>query len=125
MKNTQHIWDIVQAFNKTWLAGDFERLGEYLHPDVVFFNTAGVGRVKGHENCITAFSNFTKHAHTKIYCVYDEKVEIWEKTAVASYEFAMTYQLAGRDFQKKGRDILVFNQEKDIWRVVYRTLSPY
>jgi ketosteroid isomerase-like protein len=125
MNTTQQILEIVQAFNKIWVAGEFKSLGQYLHPDVVFVNTAGVGRVKGYDKCIAAFSDFTKHAHTKVYDVHNEKVEMWGKTAVASYEFAMVYQLAGRDYEKKGRDILVFNQQNDEWKMVYRTLSPY
>ena len=127
MSTTQHIKTVIKAFNKSWITGELERLGDFLHPDVVFVNTVGIGRVKGQENCIDALSNFITHAKNKWYDISNEKIEIWGKTAVASFEFEMSYQLAGRDFQKKGRDLLVFNldQDQDTWRVVYSTVSPY
>lgn len=124
MSATKQILNIVQAFNQSWIAGEFERLGQYLHPNVVFANTVGAARVRGQENCIAAFSDFTTHVHTQDYGVHNEKVEVWGKTAVASYEFIMNYQMAGKKLQKRGRDILVLNLDQGDWKVVYRTLSP-
>jgi hypothetical protein len=124
MNTTQQILSIVQAFNQSWMAGEFDRLGQYLHPNVVFANMAAADRVRGQENCLAAFSDLRTHTRTQAYDVRNEKVEVWGKTAVASYEFIMNYQMAGRDFQKTGRDILVFNLDQGDWKVVYRTVSP-
>lgn len=120
-----HILGIVQTMNHNWLSGEFDHLNRHLHPNVVFVNTEGAVRVKGRQAYVDAFRNFVQHVHTQNYTFQDEKVELWDKTAVASYEFAMSYRLAGRDFQKKGREVVVFNRDGDDWRVVYRTLSPY
>jgi hypothetical protein len=124
MNTTQQILNIVQAFNQSWMAGEFDRLGQYLHPNVVFAHTAAADRVRGQENCLAAFSDLFTHARTQAYDVRNEKVEVWGKTAVASYEFVLNYRMADRDFQKTGRDILVFNLDRGDWKVVYRTVSP-
>lgn len=125
MSATQHIMDIVQTINQKGLAGDLDQVRRHLHPNVMFVNTAGAVRVKGRQECMDAFQNFVRHVHASAFRLYNEKVEFEGETAVASYEFDMAYQLAGKDFRKKGREIVVLNRDGENWRVIYRTLSPY
>ena len=118
------ILEIVEAFNQSWISREFDQLGQYLDDKVVFVSPDGGLYVKGKKNCIATFEEFTSQVATQHYKRCNEKVELWGKTAVASYEFLIDYQVGEKSIQEKGRNIMVFNRGDGDWKVVYRTLLP-
>lgn len=116
------VWRIVQAMNHTWVSGDADALGRYFHPDMIIVATGM--RLEGREACVESYREFCASTTIKWFSTSNPSVSVFGETAVATYEFDLTYEWDGQTIRDKGKEIFVLLQQNDSWQAVWRTVIP-
>jgi ketosteroid isomerase-like protein len=97
-------------------------LSECFASDVVMrgpgFSLAGEGR----EAAVQSYVDFTNQAEVKAFNAEDPTIDVAGDTAVAQYQWQMTYVLAGQEYTDAGHDLFVFSRIDGSWLVVWRAL---
>jgi ketosteroid isomerase-like protein len=84
------------------------------------FSLAG----KGREAAVQSYVDFTNQAEVKAFNAEDPTIDVAGDTAVAQYQWQMTYVLAGQEYTDQGHDLFVFSRIESSWLVVWRALLP-
>jgi hypothetical protein len=116
------LWQIVQHINAAWVNNRTEDLLNYLHPDIVITAPDLHENLSGINACIKSYKDFVSNSVLKDYKESDPVINIFPNTAVVSYQFDITYEMNGKTYSEKGRDLFVFTKENDKWLAVWRTL---
>jgi len=119
----RELWARVQEINACWYQGRPAELSAYFHPNVVFNSPDLKHQITGKENCIQTYIDFMQNSNISHYVESNPIVQLFEKTAVVTYDFEMEYEQKGKTFREAGTDILVFEKEEDSWKVIWRALS--
>lgn len=119
----QEIRLLIQHINNCWRENRPDGLSDYFHEDVVFNAPDFKHQVTGKENCIRTYIDFMNQSSVSEYAESNFNVRLFDKTAIATYDFEMTYQQQGKTYHERGTDILVFEQEGQSWKVIWRALS--
>lgn len=120
----EEIRGLVRSINEAWRN---ERLGElagYLHDGMVMVFPGFSGRCAGKVACIDSYRAFARQAEVRSYDEDEVSIDLWDRTAVATYRFRIEYDMGGRTHRDEGRDVLVFNRGDDGWQAVWRTMVP-
>ena len=113
---------LLRKLNRAWLAGDGEGLAELLHEDAVIVRPGFEGQSVGRFAWVASYLEFLAAAAVHNFEEDRFVIHVWADTAVASYEFVLEYEVAGKERTDRGRDLFVLNRERDGWVVVWRTL---
>jgi len=79
---------------------------------------------KGREAVVQSFVDFVSQAEVKAFTTEEPTIDVSENTAVAQYQWQMTYLLAGQEYTEQGQDLFVFSRIEGRWLVVWRALLP-
>jgi len=113
---------LLRKLNRAWLAGDGEGLAELIHEDAVIVRPGFEGQSVGRFAWVASYLDFM--AAATIHSFEEDRfvIDVWGDTAVANYEFVLSYEVAGAERTDRGRDLFALNRERDGWVVVWRTL---
>lgn len=118
-------WDIVRRINQAWVQRRTEDLEALLHPAIVVAPPPPAEPVRGREACIQSYGEFALEARVLHFEEQRPAVEVFGDTAVATYDFAITYEANGTYTTERGREIFVLTWEAGRWRAVWRAqLQP-
>lgn len=121
---SREAWRTVRRVNEAWLQGRVERMRDVLHERIVAhrpgFTVCDVGR----DACIRGYAEFASRAAITSFTVSDVAVDVFGDLAVATYRFAIAYELGGERVDATGHDIFVLQRDEGSWLVVWRSLVP-
>jgi ketosteroid isomerase-like protein len=106
------------------MQGRLQDLDAFLAEDVVYVAPGGKPRSEGIEHAIESYRQFISHAQIKRFETHDHLVTQRGDTAIAEYEWQMTWVAAGAEHNEFGREVLVMARRAGNWRVVWRTQIP-
>lgn len=118
------VWDVVRRINRAWVQRRTEDLESLLHAEIVVVPPSPATPVRGREACIESYREFALEARVLHFEELSPAVEVFGATAVAAYEFAITYELGGTWTTERGREIFVLTREGGAWLAVWRTQLP-
>ena len=118
----EEIKNLVQKINKTWSEGKPELLVNYFHEDIIFNSPDFSQKIEGKANCIESYIDFCNTSKVLLYNDKNLKVDIFDSTAIASYEFEMKYEHKGSTYHESGNDIFVFHKFENEWKAVWRSM---
>lgn len=121
---SEQIARVIQILNRAWLEGQFEKIGELLHPGVVFVHPNFGGRTVGREACAKSYADFMSQAKVHDFRESAAQIDVFASTAIAAYRFDIRYEMSGKTLDEAGRDVLILNREGDRWQVVWRAMVP-
>jgi hypothetical protein len=81
------------------------------------------GHLEGREALIESFEAFAREARVHDYRQGDVRVDGAGVAAVAQYAFEMVYERDGASWRSKGWDVWVFEQRKEGWVAIWRTMQ--
>jgi len=113
---------IVEKINAAWLAGRFDELREYFHPDVVVAQPGFGGRTVGREALIAGYADFTRDATIHSFTTGEVHIDQTAGSAVTTMPWTMDYEFGGQRYEEKGWELLVFGRLDGRWVVVWRTM---
>jgi ketosteroid isomerase-like protein len=112
----------VQAYDAAWLGRRWERLSQYLAPDVLFVNHGRAEMLQGRPAVISHLRNMSRRATMHHYSATDLKGFGWGNLALIIY----CWRLDGakrREHQHiaiAGRDVLVLRTAQGSWQLACR-----
>ncbi|MGE0135999.1 MAG: nuclear transport factor 2 family protein [Dehalococcoidia bacterium] len=118
------VWDVVRRINQAWALRRTEDLEALLHAEIVVAPPSPAEPVRGREACIESYREFALAARVLHFEELHPAVEVFGDTAVAAYDFAITYEADGTYTTERGREIFVLTREDGRWRAVWRTQLP-
>jgi ketosteroid isomerase-like protein len=127
-KDESAVRDQLARINDAWqhLRGDAmtSALGPCLANEVVMRGPGFALAGKGREAAVQGFVDFTTQAQVKAFTAEDPTIDVAGDTAIAQYQWQMTYVLAGQEYTEQGHDLFVFCRTEGNWLVVWRALLP-
>jgi len=125
------IAEVLRAINEAWTTGNPEEMRQYLDERIVMAQPGFEERLVGRQACIESYEDFVRHASIHSYAESQTIIDLMGDTAVASYRFAIDYELGGKDYHEVGHDyhevghdLFVLARSAGRWRAVWRTLIP-
>lgn len=120
----EQIRRVLAGINGTWTRGRPEDMAPYLDDDVVLVQPGFQERSEGRAAALASYREFVEQAATRDYRESDVSIRVWGDTAVATYRFAIDYEMEGRTLHDVGYDVFVLHHKGGRWRMVWRTLVP-
>ncbi|HXO20588.1 MAG TPA: nuclear transport factor 2 family protein [Thermoanaerobaculia bacterium] len=114
---------IVGIINEAWLGGRAERIGLFLHEDVVIYPPGFGTPVVGREACVQSYAQFALSTKVHDFTAQAPHINVFGASAVALCPYRIVYELEGQVYREAGYDLLVFSRVGEHWQVVWRTLS--
>lgn len=118
--------DLVREINRLWVGGNAEKLGEYFHEDMIMVSPDLKVIGKGREECVKGYIDFCQQARIANFEESKFAVDIWGNTASVSYDFDISYEMEGKNYNDTGRDLFIFScvETGGRWMAVWRILVP-
>jgi ketosteroid isomerase-like protein len=113
---------VVDAITAAWLAGRFDELRQYFHPDAVLAQPGFAGRTVGREALIASYADFAREATIHSFAAGELHIDQTGDSAVTTMPWTMDYELGGQRYEEKGWDLLVFGRREGRWVVLWRTV---
>lgn len=120
----EEVAQIVRAINAAWVHGHAGEMAEYLDERMVIVQPGFGERLVGREACVESYREFASHAAIGRYDEDEVTVEVRGDTAIASYRYAIEYEMDGEMYHDTGHDVIVLMRGDDGWRAMWRTLIP-
>jgi ketosteroid isomerase-like protein len=120
----EEVGRVLGQITEAWRTGHPERLHDHFHEDMVIVGPAYREMGRGREACVRSYAEFLGAATVQEYRESAPVVQAWAGTAVATYEWEMTYALDGRVHRERGTDLFVFAREQGRWLAVWRAVQP-
>jgi hypothetical protein len=116
------VGDVVAAITDAWLAGRWDELRAYFHPDVVLAQPGFAKRTVGREALIASYRDFAQRTTIHSFTPGVIHVDATPESAVTTMPWEMDYTLEGERVVERGWDLLVFGKRDGRWVVVWRTV---
>jgi ketosteroid isomerase-like protein len=114
----------IKDVNHAWIDGDFIRLRDYFHENIMIV-TPDLNKVgQGIDNCIKSYEGFVSRAKIFHFEETGINVDVFGKTAVAVLDYTIDYEIEKNRQQEKGKEILVLTKEASKWLLGWRLLIP-
>ena len=118
---------LINRINEAWLGGRTGELNEYFHNDMVIRGPDLTELARGRETCVKSYEDFVQKSLVRNFKASEPEVDLWDSLAVATYSWAITYEMQGKAYQEFGRDLFVLTRAGTRWLVIWRAilLSPH
>ena len=119
---------IIQIINGAWINNNLEILNDYFDDKMIIITQELKNKAAGREACIM---NYKKFIETIILLDFNQGepiIELWNNSAIAVYNYEITYKAKDKKIFKKGEDIIVFNREDiedNYWKAVFQKVVVY
>lgn len=117
---------LLSRLNDAWMHTRGEAmtkvLSECFSEDVVMRGPGFALAGKGRDLAVQSYQDFVTQAHIKNVSLKPPEIDIIGDTAVAQYEWEMTYALGGRGHTEGGRDLFVLSRRGGRWAIIWRSL---
>jgi SnoaL-like domain len=125
-KEIREIADILGKINVAWVQENTGDLTQYFHKEMVIAGPDATKIGEGQEACIKSYSDFIDSAHIANFSSKEPDIDVWGNTALAFYEFEITYKMNEKEYHETGRDVFSFSRESTSspWLAVWRMVIP-
>ena len=118
----QQVDHALSRINQAWLDRRPRDLAPLFDPDIVMVYPGFAERASGREALVDGFVDFCESARVHAFEEENHQIDVFGKTAVASFDFDMIYEREGQQYRSTGRDLWVFAREGSEWLAVWRTM---
>jgi ketosteroid isomerase-like protein len=122
MDDRSDIRELVKKINRAWLTGKVTELNSYFHDDMVIKSPAFQELCRGREACVKSYEEFLTQARVLDYKDEPPSVDLFGRSAMAVCPWEMAYELSGKQYREKGRDMLMLTRETGRWMVAWRLM---
>jgi len=105
------------------LSKRYAEIGELLSEDAVIAPPGFDGRIRGREAYVESYRAYDQAATTHEFSPGEPEIDIVGDVAVSVCPFSIVYELDGKTYREKGREVLVFSRSAGEWKVVWRTMQ--
>ena len=118
----KEVMNVIKNINSAWLEGKIEDLRKYLHSDIITISPDFKTRLPGIDKVLKSYRDYCGNSKNYSFRESDFHVEIFDKTAVADYEYHIIYEINNKKYDGTGREIWTFSRVNNNWLAVWRLL---
>jgi ketosteroid isomerase-like protein len=122
LSESEQVLAVLHQINQAWLGGRVAEMAAWMHPGIVMVAPGFVGRAVGREAFLAGFEDFVGSCKIEEFREMDHQADVVGAVAVVNLRFEMVYARAGERHRAMGRDVWVFERERDSWTAVWRTM---
>lgn len=116
---------IIKGISEACVRGDgFDKLAGLFHEDAVMVQPDFSARAMGRQACLKNYADACSQMKFHKFDTSDEQIDVLGDTVVMSHKYDCIWQYRGKTFTDDGREILVFVQDGNGWKLGWRTLIP-
>ncbi len=124
MSIEEEIWAAIRAANAAWMRGDPGAVASLFAEDVVLVAHASGAKVEGRGAVVQSYVDYCREVRTHAFRELDHTVDVRGEVAVATYRFAVRYEVGGSIFDELGQEVLVLALREGRWQAIWRTQIP-
>jgi len=118
----QAVWEVIRKINAAWVSGQPEAIAPYFHENIIIVAPNGKDRVTGREACVQTYADFCARANILKFTETEESIDVIAHTAIAKYDFEIIYEMNGKQFHGKGRDLFILQNLGSGWQAIWRLI---
>ena len=123
-ESISEIKSVLKSVNVSWSSGKPEELNNYFHDDIVILSPELKILGAGKADCIQSYVDFLDRSRVIEYTDTDPEIRIFEDTAIAFYNYKVSWKTGETLFNEAGQELYVFAKQNGKWLVVMRELAP-
>jgi hypothetical protein len=112
----------LAALNSAWLDRRFDDLGKYFDEGIVMKGPGLKELARGRESLVQSYATFMSSSKVLDYAESNHNIDQWGSSAVASYDWSMTWEQGGKTESGSGQDMFVFERRDSGWIAVMRVM---
>jgi ketosteroid isomerase-like protein len=120
------IRDLLSRLNDAWTKQRGEAmaaaLNECFAEDVVMRGPSFAFLGKGRDFMVQSYHDFVSQAEVKSLSLDEPEIDATGETAIAQYNWTITYVLGRQEYTEHGRDVFVFARRDNKWLAVWRAM---
>jgi hypothetical protein len=110
------------AINQAWREQRFDTMTDLLDENIVMKGPELKEYGRGRQAFVQSYVQFMAQSKVIEYAESNHAVDMWGDIAVATYDWAMTYEQKGQTRIDKGHDMFVFTRSGSAWLAVFRLI---
>jgi hypothetical protein len=114
---------VLGRIEAAWKEKRFDGLDECFDEEAVIVGPNFVVFASGRTACAESYREFAANAAVLAYSESDHALRLWERTAVYSFSWRMTYERDGGPRAEYGTDQLILGFSQRTWRVLFRYIN--
>ncbi len=126
MSASNEIRKLLGVINDAWTSGRPEEISTALdqcfHEQIVFRGPDLRELARGKQGCIRSYEDFVRNAKVLGWEFSDPLINMCGDTAVATYDWKVSYEMGGQQLRESGHDLFVFSRESGQWLAVWRAV---
>lgn len=119
---------VLKSLAAAWQSADAERIcrdiGKLYSDDAVVAMMDGTRTAKGRDAIVDSYVTFARDAKLVESRVHEPVIDRFEKVAVATVKWSMTYEFGGTRSSETGRDVYVLDRCGEYWKICWRECAP-
>jgi uncharacterized protein DUF4440 len=101
-----------------------EAMGSLWHDDASIVVLGVQEMARGRAACVRTYQDFVRQAAVEESRLSDPTVRVWDRTAVATGRWQMTYALDGERLSEWGHEAFALVRTDSGWQIVWRAIIP-
>ena len=122
MEDPDRIKHIIRIINDAWYHQDYQVMEGLFSDSVIFRSPDFKHQIQGKEVCIQTFRDFMNKAIVSKFEIDNISVNFLERTALATYQFIIEYEMNNKFIKESGTDIIVFEETEGNWLLSWRAM---
>jgi hypothetical protein len=112
----------LDCLNQAWRTRRFDVLGRCFDDDIVLKGPGLRELARGRGPVVQSYIDFMQRSDVTEYTESNHFVHSWDHTAVAGFDWSMTWVQNGETDRGSGQDLFVFERRGDRWLAVLRVM---
>ena len=112
----------LNTLNRAWQDRKFDVLRDLLDENIVMKGPGLKELTRGREAAVQSYIDFMAQSKVVAYSETNHAVDVWDSTAVVTYDWTMSYEQKGKVSKENGHDMFVFIRAGSDWRAVLRLI---
>ena len=114
----------LASLSTAWQNRRYDELAAAFHERIVMALPGFSGRVEGRDALVASYREFMERATLTHYAEEPPTIDVWRRTAVATYRWEMRWLVNSIPNQAAGSEMFVFARGlAGEWRAVWRTVA--
>ncbi len=119
---------VLSSLAAAWQSADVERvrreIGKLYSDNAVIAMMDGTRTAKGRDAIVSSYETFARDAKLVESKVREPVIDRFDRIAVATVKWSMTYEFGGTRSSETGRDVYVLHRDGQFWKICWRECAP-
>lgn len=116
------VQQMLERLNQAWKSRKFEELHQYFDDNIVMLGPGLKELVRGREGLVQSYVDFMTKSQVIEYRESNHFAHDFQTSAVAGYDWSMTWTAGDKTESESGKDMFVFERRDSRWVAVLRLM---